>query len=351
MIEREYVIIGGGIAGLSTAIALAKEGKKSIALIERELSSSYHATGKNAGIIRTLTGDMDHSVITKRGRELWNQLGLLKKTKGMLLANSREHLSPYIKEAKKLGISISLGKGSGVLGLKAEEHLQIEDDGTLDISAVLKFCSESLQRSGVDLFFNSPIKSIESTEKGMVITIPSHVIRAKVLINAAGAWAPQVSAMAGGMAIPFITRQRHLSWSAAPYPSKSPWVWWVDQPLYLRAQEGGTLFSPCDEAIAPLPDNGVYPVDARVIENLTQTIKKIAPPFRDTPLGKTWSALRTFAPDGKFLIGWDKVNPRLFWVAGLGGHGMTAGLATGELAKKLLLNPEKHPLTPDRLKL
>jgi glycine/D-amino acid oxidase-like deaminating enzyme len=125
----------------------------------------------------------------------------------------------------------------------------------------------------------------------------------------------------------------------------------MDRSLYLRALDGGVLFSPCDNALAEPPPSHVYPVNAPVIEELANTIKSVAPVFKDTPLGKTWSALRTFAPDKKFIVGWDKINPRLFWVAGLGGHGMTAGFALGELAKNLLLNPQKHPLNPDRIKL
>ncbi|MFZ9834827.1 MAG: NAD(P)/FAD-dependent oxidoreductase [Holophagaceae bacterium] len=351
MIEREYVIIGGGIAGLSTAIALAKEGKRSIALIDRELSSSYHASGKNAGIVRTLTGDLDLTALTKEGRNMLVQAGLMKHTGGHLLADKRELLSPYLKEARKVGISATIGKGSGIMGLKSEEHLKIEDDGTLDIPAVLKYCSESLERSGIDLFFNSPVSAITPTDKGMIVTIPSNEIRAKTLINAAGAWASRISQMAGGMALPLATHQRHLSWSAAPYPSKGPWAWWMDRSLYLRALDGGVLFSPCDNAAAEPPSSHTYPVDGPVIEELANTIKNVAPVFKDTPLGKTWSALRTFTPDKKFVVGWDKVNPRLFWVAGLGGHGMTAGFAIGELAKNLLLNPQKHPLNPDRIKL
>lgn len=50
----------------------------------------------------------------------------------------------------------------------------------------------------------------------MIVTIPSNEIRAKTLINAAGAWASRISQMAGGMALPLATHQRHLSWSAAP---------------------------------------------------------------------------------------------------------------------------------------
>jgi glycine/D-amino acid oxidase-like deaminating enzyme len=42
------------------------------------------------------------------------------------------------------------------------------------------------------------------------------------------------------------------------------------------------------------------------------------------------------------------VNPRLFWVAGLGGHGMTTGLAVGRLAAELLVEDRDQGLSPRR---
>ncbi len=64
--------------------------------------------------------------------------------------------------------------------------------------------------------------------------------------------------------------------------------------------------------------------------------------------GGVRACLRTFARDRKFVIGWDPLNPRLFWVAGLGGHGMTTGLAVGRLAAGLLMQDRDHDLSPRR---
>jgi D-arginine dehydrogenase len=45
---------------------------------------------------------------------------------------------------------------------------------------------------------------------------------------------------------------------------------------------------------------------------------------------RVWACLRTFAPNRDFHAGADARVPGLFWVAGLGGRGMTCGLALGE---------------------
>ena len=61
-------IIGGGIAGLSTAFHLARAGQRGIVLLEREDHPGTYASGHNAAIARSLTGRLEHSTLTAEGR-------------------------------------------------------------------------------------------------------------------------------------------------------------------------------------------------------------------------------------------------------------------------------------------
>jgi D-arginine dehydrogenase len=66
-------------------------------------------------------------------------------------------------------------------------------------------------------------------------------------------------------------------------------------------------------------------------------------------IGTGWACLRTFAPDDRFLIGPDPRSAGLFWVAALGGHGVTASWAVGRLAARTLLGRAKPgPFDPRR---
>jgi glycine/D-amino acid oxidase-like deaminating enzyme len=47
---------------------------------------------------------------------------------------------------------------------------------------------------------------------------------------------------------------------------------------------------------------------------------------------RSWACLRTFTPDRRPVIGWDRRIPWLYWVAGLGGHGATSCAAVGQMA-------------------
>jgi glycine/D-amino acid oxidase-like deaminating enzyme len=49
------------------------------------------------------------------------------------------------------------------------------------------------------------------------------------------------------------------------------------------------------------------------------------------------SGLRTMSPDGRFIIGEDGKLKDFYWVAGLGGHGVTSCFSAGELAADQVL--------------
>lgn len=65
------------------------------------------------------------------------------------------------------------------------------------------------------------------------------------------------------------------------------------------------------------------------------------------------ACLRTFAPDRTLVVGLDPDVSGLFWLAGLGGSGMTVGVAAGELIPDVIAGRE-HPLAttfaPGRLR-
>ena len=90
-------------------------------------------------------------------------------------------------------------------------------------------------------------------------------------------------------------------------------------------------------------------MDPAVLEGLFTSLRELAPQLADRPITRYWTGLRTFAPDRRFVIGWDPWNPRLFWSAGLGGHGMTSGLAVGAVAaERFLRHSDGGPLDPAR---
>lgn len=334
--QVDILIVGGGIAGLATAAHLAHAGR--VALVEREDLPGFYASGHNAGIARQLTGRAEHTALAVQGRDRLARAGLMQTTGGCLLGAEPGGAAALAEESRAFGLPAEAGTGSPYPGLRAAEWLRLPSDGVIDIDAELRHCAQRARAGGASLHFGWRVTAVEPGPDGFRVTTDRGVLHTRILVNAAGAWARELGRMAGGLDLDFQPLRRHLVWSQAPCPAEQPWTWWADRPFYLRPESGGALLCPCDEVPVPLPARGAQPAtDPGVLEGLAHSVQELAPHLDQAPVTRLWCGLRTFAPDRKFVLGFDPVNPNLFWVAGLGGHGMTSGLAVGQTAAQALL--------------
>jgi len=335
----EYLIVGAGIAGLSTAAHLVLGGSNDVLVIDRERQAGFYSSSHNAAIGRQLTGTGVHTALAVEGRNRLVELGLMDSTGGALLAASPNGLDSLAEEASRFGVEFNRFQGAPFVDCLAAETLEIPTDGVIAIDGLLNWCFQVIRHGGTSIQLNTSVCKIQSLSDYCLVETNNGTIKAKVIVNAAGGWAQFIGSMASALPIVFKPMRRHLLWSNAPYPKDRPWVWWVDKPFYMRPESSGLLMSPLDEVEVIPPQMGYQPsTDIGVLDDLAKTLFEVAPNIAEYPLTRIWCGLRTFAPDRRFVIGWDPINPRLFWVVGLGGHGMTSGLAVGKLAAKLLKN-------------
>ncbi|WLT30512.1 FAD-binding oxidoreductase [Geothrix sp. PMB-07] len=347
----EVAIIGGGIAGLSLAYHLARAGQGGIVLLEREDQPGTYASGHNAAVARSLTGRDEHTALTVEGRRRLAEADLLSPGGGLLASAEPGPLDAFEAEAARHGVEVQRGPGIPLPGLRAVEHLAIPGDGVIDIAGLLRACAEGARAGGADLRFGCALQGLKADATGFDLDTDQGPLRAATLAIAAGAWAGELGRLAGSNIL-FTPLRRSLVWSGAAHPQNEPWAWWVDRPFYLRPESGGLLMCPCEEAAVALPPRGRQPeTDAAVLEGLYGSLRELAPHLAERPVTRYWTGIRTFAPDRRFVLGWDPWNPRLFWSAGLGGHGMTSGLAVGaHAADQFLRRQPQGPLDPARFR-
>ncbi len=322
----DVVVIGGGFAGLSTAWTLAKRGIRAIVL-EREADIGMYASGRSAGLGRQLAEDDATSRLTIRGAELlrtefaaaWSPTG------GVLTFDDAALAQGYLERAARLGVAIETLERDAVVAmwptltdLPIGAAIRTPSDGVIAVKELL-----AIYATGATIVRGATVTRVEPAATGATVTTAQGAIAARVVVDAAGAWAGAATADPA-----LASYKRHLFVLASEPVADAPFLWHLGaRELYLRADHGATLASPCDAA-------RIEPTDQQpdlVGESHLRAVLEIAAPdLADAAIVKRWACHRSFTPDRQMRLGRDPDRPWLVWAAGLGGHGATASPAVGE---------------------
>jgi D-arginine dehydrogenase len=330
----EIVIVGAGFAGVSTAYHLARRGTRGILVLEKDAAAGMQASGRNAGLLRQSSDDPEVALLLQRGaraarRALREIPGSLKHTGSLILGTGVRRLAAG-RNARLLDASEVV---PGLEGLALFDP----DDAVIDPQALLGVFLEGARGSGVGFAFGERLTGVR-TSRGRIegVETDKRKIATRMLVVAAGAWAGEVASLAGSEGIAIEPRRRHLFRGSVDRPEGRTWpfVWNEEKGVYFRPEGDGMLLSPCDAE----PHRAVEPeVDPARRDELATKIADVFGALGEWRIGPGWACLRTFAPDERFVIGPDPKVRGLFWVAALGGHGMTSAWAVGRLAAQSIL--------------
>ena len=362
----DYVIIGAGFAGAATAYHLTRGGARSVLLLEQESIPGFHSSGRNAAMMRQCVPDPDLAALTRAGgaflRQLpsdWPEPVGFKQNGSLLLGSGAgwQKLQHDAAIGRSVGIETELWTPEQakrcvpiLQGAEFEGAAWCATDGIIDIHALLSGYLKASVRNGARIRYGCAVRGLRNSANEISISVEGDSIGAGTVINAAGAWAGVIAKMAGAREIPLHPCRRHLfispplSWLDPSWP----FVWDVTHDIYFRPEGKGLLLCACDQTELPPGDP---PVDGSVQELLAEKIGQFMPGLSSVSIARGWAGFRTLTPDGRFIIGWDPDVKHFFWVAGLGGHGMTTSSAVGELAAELLLGgaeKKSTPFSPDR---
>lgn len=356
MISSQYVIVGAGFAGAATGYHLARLGAKEIVVLEQERVAGTHSSGRNAAMARQVVSDPAIAELAREGAVFMRNLPrdwaapMIFDQRGSLLLGDGEGWKKLTRDAdmaRKKNIEVECWSPE-----KAKERVALLEgsdfdgalwcptDGIVDVHALLSGYLKGASAAGAQILYGRSLRGIE-VRKGRVVRVETseESIQTETVIDAAGAWAGAIGKLAGALETPLHPCRRHL-FITDPLPwvdPRWPFVWDVSHDLYFRPEAGGLLLCPCDQdEMAP----GIPPTDSAVAELLAEKIKRYLPGASDVAIKHSWAGFRTLSADGRFVIGWDPKVKGFFWVAGLGGHGMTTSHAVGARAARLILAGE-----------
>ncbi len=345
----DVAIIGAGIAGASAAAHIAET--RSVVLIERESHAGYHTTGRSAALFSEIYGNAAVRALSMASRPFLETPPAGFTNEAILSPRGAMHVGGLSDEglldsfyglAHTMVPSVQRISAQDVVGrvpvLRADSVAGggvIEPDAKdIDTNELLQGYLRQLRRLGGRLLLNAEILGLVRDGHGWIIETHAGTMNAETVVNAAGAWADDIAAMAGVRPVGLMPKRRTAFVFQPPsdiHISSWPLVIGAREDFYFKPDAGNLLVSPADETPSPPTDAQAEEMDVaiaadRLMSATTLEIRHIA---------RRWAGLRTFAVDKTPVVGFDPKIEGFLWLAGQGGYGFQTAPALASVAAAL----------------
>jgi len=348
--KYDYLIIGAGISGAAAAYELAQSG--SVILVEAETSPGYHSTGRSAAlytpkyggeIVRRLNqASVDfftnpppnfcqHPLLTPRGSLVIAAPGEQDDLTAALNLSNPGNEIELITAARALELAPLL-RPQRVAAATFERGVS-----DIDVAELHQGFLRGIKDRGGIIVCDKRVEKLERHDGYWQAVAGDSVFSARIIVNAAGAWADQIGQMAGTSLIGLVPKRRTGIIIDAPQAinvETMPAIDYFSTDAYLKPEAGKIMASPGDQTPTEPQDVRPEEFDIAVLidwlerETLIE-VKRI---------GNSWAGLRSFVADEAPVVGFDASVPDFFWLAGQGGFGIMMAPALGRAAAGLIVS-------------
>ncbi len=349
----DIVVIGAGAIGAGIAYHLSRRGARDVVVLERDVVGAG-STSKAAGGIRVQFGTRVEIEFSQRGiaffKRFEDEMGVPCDfhQEGYLFVVTDE--STLARFRTNVALQRSLGADVRIIAPDDARalvpSLVVDDaiaavwgptDGYASPNDVVQAYATQARARGVRIIEETPVTGLR-VERGRVTAVetPAGAIAARLVINAAGPWAPLVGRMAG-LELPVDPRRRHIfvtdAFDGVRHPL--PLVTDTGSGFYCRSEQGAILMSPGDIGAATAYE---AEVDWGALEGAVEKAVRRIPALEGARVRHAWAGLRPLTPDGRAILDWAPGIEGLFLAVGFCGHGFQHSFAVGETVTEWLLD-------------
>jgi sarcosine oxidase subunit beta len=356
MQTAEVVIVGGGIVGASIAWHLTEAGCRNVLILERESHQGKGSTGKSMGGVRAQFATKPNIQMSLYSipfyasfDERLGQPGGYRGQGYMFVATKQAHLD-YLQTNQKLQKSLGLRQArmisrddivTTVPQLRADDILGgsfCPTDGFVDPYSVMVGFTTSACEKGATIWRSTEVTAIHRDGAGIIgVETTRGPVSAPVVVNAAGAWAAQVAALAG-IELP-VEPMRRMLIPTEPFDAVSheiPMVIDMSNGFHFRPESLGFLLA-WNDPEEKMGFNTNF--DPAFIEKVLTRAADRVPVFENLAVNpkRAWAGLYEMSPDHHCIIGPVDGLKGFFCANGFSGHGVMHAPATGKMVSDLIL--------------
>ena len=343
----DFLIIGGGIAGASAAYELAAHG--TVLLLEAESATGYHATGRSAALFTRNYGSPLVRQVNAASADFFRTppLGFcetpLLTPRGSLTVAGPGHQGGI---AELLAMSVP---GEEVIAVDQQDacemvpflrpervaHAVFEANVTdIDVAQLHLSYLKGAKARGAVVLIKQSVSALSRQAAVWTVHAGNETHTAKIVINAAGAWADQVGAMAGALRIGLVPMRRTAIIIGPPkgiQTAAMPAIDFAETGAYMKPEARNLMASPGDATPTDPHDAWADDMDIAVFADWIETETTI----KVEKINHSWAGLRSFVRDEAPVVGFDTKVEDFFWLAGQGGFGIMMAPALAMLTADL----------------
>lgn len=346
--NADFVVVGGGIAGVAAAAFLSEHG--SVHLFEMEASLAYHTSGRSAAMLVENYGSDGARPLVRAARPFLENpppgsvdAPLLSPRAVVWVAPAERvpGLESRAGEARQRGARCELLSSREVIEMVPVMDpswigggLYEPSGADIDVAALHQAFVRMARANHAVIETGAPVTSIRRDGGDWIIGSERSRVRCRAVVDAAGAWGDQIAEMAGVAPIG-LQPMRRTAFMVPGSERSSTWPMVVEaeEDFYFRPDGVQFLCSLAEEVPSA-------PMDARPrMEDVALAIERIneATTLDIRTVNSQWTGLRTFAPDRDLVIGEDPTAPGFHWLVGQGGIGIQTSPAYGALLAALVV--------------
>jgi sarcosine oxidase subunit beta len=358
--EAALAIVGGGIMGLALAYNLSRRGLTDVVVLEgRHLA--WGASGRNGGGIRQQWSTEMNIRLMQESVEICRGFAQALGTNVWMRQGGYLFLARQSRELTRMEAAIALQNRCDVptrlLSMDEVARLVPELDRDRFVGACynptdaivfpwpfLWGYARAAARAGVEIHTFTPVTAIDRLARGFALHTPKGILRAERVVDAAGAWSPQVARMVGLELPDWPTRHEILSTEPLK-PFLRPMVSVIDSGLYFSQSLRGEIVGGVTQHEEDRP-GGPIQLGSRLgfLETMATELVAAMPLLGDVKVVRQWAGPYDMTPDNNPVVGEAPEIPGFYLCCGFVGHGFMMAPVVAQHYAAHLTGEATHPL-------